>query len=53
MVFVETLITPEQFAQLLIEDIYDNPPAATSNLIAQISQSIRSQVFTLSLSLLI
>eukprot|EP00158_Paraphelidium_tribonemae_P004583 Partr_v1_DN26847_c2_g1_i1_m40268 putative SWI SNF related matrix associated actin dependent regulator of chromatin subfamily B member 1 len=40
----ETLITPEQFAHVLIDDIYDHAPGGQSSLITQIAGSIRSQV---------
>ena len=40
---IETIITPEQFAQLMVEDIYEIMPSNALNLITQIANSIRSQ----------
>jgi len=41
---VETLMTPEHFAQILVDDIYDCGNASVSSLIQQIAQAIRKQV---------
>ncbi len=40
---IETLTTPEQFAQLLIDDIFPSTPLGATSLISQIADAIKKQ----------
>jgi uncharacterized BrkB/YihY/UPF0761 family membrane protein len=41
---IETQISPEQFGQILVDDIYEQTPPNASSMITQIANAIRQQV---------